>query len=119
MRLDDLPVTGVRSPLVARRAEFLALLAKLKSVDLRGPSSVYWDDGGHPHHRDRLVAADPGRRGLEPGRRGGPAASATLTMTGDTAWRFLTGARYAPESVARAGLGSLLAPLLRVRGVIA
>ena len=47
------------------------------------------------------------------------AASATLTMTGDTAWRFLTGARYAPDSVAMAGPGSLLAPLLRVRGVIA
>lgn len=44
--------------------------------------------------------------------------AAALTMTGDAAWRLLTGASYGPDGVRTAGRSDLLRPLLLVRGII-
>jgi len=53
---------------------------------------------------------------LEEGRAAAPAAS--LQMTGDAAWRLLTGARYNPHQVQPSGERALTEPLLKVRGII-
>jgi len=45
-------------------------------------------------------------------------AAATLTMTGDAAWRLVTGASYDPNGVRTAGNSDLLRPLLLVRSII-
>jgi uncharacterized protein (TIGR03083 family) len=47
-----------------------------------------------------------------------PGAAATLTLTADTAWRLLTGARYDPSDIRTIGAPGLLEPLFGVRGVI-
>jgi hypothetical protein len=46
------------------------------------------------------------------------ASAARLQMTGDAAWRLLTGARYDPRQVQVSGEPALTGPLLRVRGII-
>jgi Mycothiol maleylpyruvate isomerase N-terminal domain len=53
---------------------------------------------------------------LDEGRTADPAAS--LQMTGDAAWRLLTGARYDPRQVRTSGDPALAGPLLQVRGII-
>jgi hypothetical protein len=53
---------------------------------------------------------------LEEGQAAAPAAS--LRMTGEAAWRVLTGARYDPHQVQVSGDPALAEPLLRVRGII-
>ena len=50
------------------------------------------------------------------GRAAAPAAS--LQMTGEAAWRLLTGARYDTRQVQPSGEPALAEPLLRVRGII-
>lgn len=46
------------------------------------------------------------------------APSARVRMTGDAAWRLLTGARYSPADVRLSGDPALADPLLEVRGII-
>jgi hypothetical protein len=46
------------------------------------------------------------------------ALAATLHMTGEAAWRLLTGARYDAHQVQLSGDPALAEPLLRVRGII-
>jgi uncharacterized protein (TIGR03083 family) len=53
---------------------------------------------------------------LDEGRSAAPAAS--LQMTGDAAWRLLTGARYDTRQVQPSGNRALTEPLLQVRGII-
>lgn len=53
---------------------------------------------------------------LDEGRTG--AAAALLHMTGDAAWRLLTGARYDPSQVQLSGDSALTIPLLRVRSIV-
>jgi uncharacterized protein (TIGR03083 family) len=53
---------------------------------------------------------------LDEGQPGAPAAS--LQMTGDAAWRLLTGACYDTRQVQPSGEPALAEPLLRVRGII-
>jgi Mycothiol maleylpyruvate isomerase N-terminal domain len=53
---------------------------------------------------------------LEERRAAAPAAG--LRMTGEAAWRLLTGARYDPRQVQLSGDPALAEPLLRVRGII-
>ena len=53
---------------------------------------------------------------LDEGQAATPAAS--LQMSGETAWRLLTGARYDARQVRLSGDPALAAPLLRVRGII-
>jgi uncharacterized protein (TIGR03083 family) len=53
---------------------------------------------------------------LDEGRTADPAAS--LQMTGDAAWRLLTGARYDPLQVQTSGEPALAGQLLQVRGII-
>jgi hypothetical protein len=53
---------------------------------------------------------------LDEGQAAAPAAS--LRMTGDAAWRLLTGARYDARQVQLSGEPALAEPLLRVRGII-
>ena len=53
---------------------------------------------------------------LDEGQPTRPAA--TLQMTGDAAWRLLTGARYDPAQLQLTGEPALTAPLLEVRGII-
>lgn len=47
------------------------------------------------------------------------APAATLRITGEAAWRLLTGARYDARQVQLAGDPALTEPLLQVRGIIA
>jgi mycothiol maleylpyruvate isomerase-like protein len=54
--------------------------------------------------------------GLDEGRAAGPAAS--LRMSGEAAWRLLTGARYDAGQVHLSGEPALASPLLQVRGII-
>jgi hypothetical protein len=54
---------------------------------------------------------------LEEGRAAAPAAR--LRMSGEAAWRLLTGARYDTRQVQPSGDPALAEPLLRVRGIIA
>jgi hypothetical protein len=53
---------------------------------------------------------------LDEGRATAPAAS--VLMTGEAAWRLLTGASYDPRQVQPSGEPALTEPLLRVRGII-
>jgi len=53
---------------------------------------------------------------LDEGRAASPAAS--LQMTGEAAWRLLTGACYDTRQVQSSGEPALAEPLLRVRGII-
>jgi uncharacterized protein (TIGR03083 family) len=53
---------------------------------------------------------------LDEGRAADPAAS--LQMTGDAAWRLLTGARYDPRQIQALGEPALAGPLLQVRSII-
>jgi hypothetical protein len=53
---------------------------------------------------------------LDEAQAAAPAAS--LRMTGEAAWRLLTGARYDPRQVQPSGEPALAEPLLRVRGII-
>jgi hypothetical protein len=53
---------------------------------------------------------------LDEGHAGAPAAS--LRMSGEAAWRLLTGARYDARQVELSGDPALTEPLLQVRGVI-
>ena len=53
---------------------------------------------------------------LEPGRPVAPAAG--LRMTGEVAWRLLTGARYDQTQLQLTGDAELTGPLLQVRGII-
>ena len=53
---------------------------------------------------------------LDEGQAAAPAAS--LQMSGETAWRMLTDARYDPRQVQLSGDPALAEPLLRVRGII-
>lgn len=46
------------------------------------------------------------------------AAAAIMHMTGDAAWRLLTGTRYDPRQVQLSGDSTLTIPLLQVRGII-
>jgi hypothetical protein len=46
------------------------------------------------------------------------AAAASLRMSGEAAWRLLTGARYDTRQVQLSGDPALAEPLLRVRGII-
>ena len=46
------------------------------------------------------------------------AAAASLHMTGDAAWRLLTGASYDRSQIWLTGDEALGEPLLRVRGVV-
>jgi len=62
-----------------------------------------------------LTRAAPGWA-LEEGEAAAPAA--ILRMTGDAAWRLLTGARYDPRQVSTTGDPALTEPLLEVRGII-
>ena len=50
----------------------------------------------------------------------GPAAepAASLQISGETAWRLLTDARYDPRQVQLSGDPALAEPLLRIRGII-
>jgi uncharacterized protein (TIGR03083 family) len=45
-------------------------------------------------------------------------AAASLQISGEAAWRLLTGARYNPRQVQLSGDPALAKPLLRVRGII-
>ncbi len=53
---------------------------------------------------------------LDEGQAAAPAA--TLQMTGDAAWRLLTGARYDTRQVQLSGDQVLTEPLLQIRGII-
>lgn len=53
---------------------------------------------------------------LDQGQPAAPAAS--LRITGEAAWRLLTGARYDTRQVQLSGDPALAAPLLQVRGII-
>lgn len=53
---------------------------------------------------------------LDEGQTGAPAAS--LQISGEAAWRLLTGARYDTHQVQLSGDPALAEPLLRVRGII-
>jgi hypothetical protein len=53
---------------------------------------------------------------LDEGQATAPAAS--LRITGEAAWRLLTGARYDARQVQLSGDPALAQPLLRVRGII-
>ena len=53
---------------------------------------------------------------LDDGQAAAPAAS--LRISGEAAWRLLTGARYDPRQVQLSGDQALAEPLLRVRGII-
>lgn len=75
--------------------------AYLGTVDLTGPSSVYWA-GEVP------LWFDLAREFTE-----------RLRMSGEAAWRLLTGARYDARQVQLSGDRALAEPLLRVRGIIA
>lgn len=97
MRIDEVPIVDVRGSLTVQRARLLSLLA-----------SVYWA-GEVP------LWFNP-RMDLDDGRAAAPAAS--LQMTGDAAWRLLTGARYDTRQVRSSGEPALAEPLLRVRGII-
>ncbi len=46
------------------------------------------------------------------------ASAASLRMTGEAAWRLLTGARYDERLVQTSGEPALAEPLLQVRGII-
>jgi uncharacterized protein (TIGR03083 family) len=54
---------------------------------------------------------------LDERQAAGPAA--TLRMTGEAAWRLLTGARYDAHQMQLSGEPALAEPLLRIRGIIA
>jgi hypothetical protein len=45
-------------------------------------------------------------------------AAASLRISGEAAWRLLTGARYNARQVQLSGDPALAEPLLRVRGII-
>lgn len=118
----------------------------LGTVDLAGSSSVYWA-GEAPlwfdlarefterwvHYRQIQEAVlpaghDPPADGawiltktatgwsLDEGHAAAPAAS--LRLSGEAAWRLLTGARYDACQVQLSGDPALTEPLLRVRGII-
>ena len=53
---------------------------------------------------------------LDEGQAAAPAAR--LRMSGEAAWRLLTGARYDKGQVQLSGDPALAEPLLRVRGII-
>ncbi len=53
---------------------------------------------------------------LDEGQAAAPAAS--LRMSGEAAWRLLTGARYDPRQAQLSGDPALAEPLLLVRGII-
>lgn len=53
---------------------------------------------------------------LDEGQAAAPAV--TLRISGEAAWRLLTGARYDPRQVQFSGDPALAEPLLRVRGII-
>jgi uncharacterized protein (TIGR03083 family) len=53
---------------------------------------------------------------LDEGRTAAPAAA--LRMSGEAAWRLLTGARYDTSQIQLSGDRSLCEPLLRIRGII-
>jgi hypothetical protein len=53
---------------------------------------------------------------LDEGQAAAPAAS--LRISGEAAWRLLTGARYDARQVHLSGDPALAEPLLRVRGII-
>jgi uncharacterized protein (TIGR03083 family) len=55
---------------------------------------------------------------LADGLAPGPAPAAGLRMSGEAAWRLLTGAPYDPARVELSGDPALAEPLLRVRGII-
>jgi hypothetical protein len=62
------------------------------------------------------LARTAARWTLDEGQAAAPAA--TLRMSGEAAWRLLTGARYDTRQVELSGNPALTEPLLQVRGVI-
>jgi len=63
-----------------------------------------------------LTKTPTGPWSLDEGQPAAPAA--TLRITGEAAWRLLTGARYDPRQMQLSGDPALAQPLLRVRGII-
>jgi hypothetical protein len=79
-------------------------VSELAVVDVRGPLTA---------QRQRLLSL---LAALNDGQWAAPAAR--LSMSGEAAWRLLTGARYDASQVNLSGDMTLAEPLLSVRGII-
>jgi hypothetical protein len=97
MRISEVPAVDVRGPLTAQLGRLLSLLTSLSGAQRAAPTAA------------RQWPLDEGQAAM-------PAASPRIS--GEAAWRLLTGAHYDARQVQLLGDQALAGPLLRVRGII-